>query len=160
MRNISNREPMMRVMVKTLSVIALIVSSAFNATSTDDRQSPQSCAGLHAGITAQLLPMYTETPSVMLAFLLLNDSDVPVDVEAGSWKIVIDGKELKDSGFLLGNGPHPVGGYRVLKPGEHYEFALSLSITEYFSTGGHRVQWKGSRFQSPTVTVKIDSPPR
>src|SRR5947209_4724815 len=39
--------------------------------------------GLHAGIRAQIIPSYTETPNVMLSFVLLNDSETPVDVEAG-----------------------------------------------------------------------------
>jgi hypothetical protein len=50
---------------------------------------PKNCSGLHAGIRAQIISPNTETPSVMLSFLLLNDSATPVDVEARSWRIVV-----------------------------------------------------------------------
>lgn len=82
------------------------------------------CSGLHAGIRAQIIPPYTETPSVMLSFVLLNDSDAPIDVEAGSWSIVIDGSELKNSGDIFGKWtdarrrlPHPKAG-PVIRIGE------------------------------------------
>jgi hypothetical protein len=48
----------------------------------------RSCPRLHAGIRAQIIPPSTETPSVILSFVLLNDSEKPLDVEAGrggSW---------------------------------------------------------------------------
>jgi hypothetical protein len=61
--------------------------------------------------------MYTENFGVQLSFMLLNDSDAPTDVNSESWKIVIDGSELKDSGMIFGNGPEPTGGYHILKPG-------------------------------------------
>lgn len=119
----------------------------------------KSCSSLHAGIRAQIIPPYTETPSVMLSFVLLNDSDAPIDVEAGSWSIVIDATELKNSGDIFGNGPMPVGGYHILKPGESYELAKSLPIVEYFLPNGeHKVSWKGAGFQNPTITVLSLSP--
>jgi hypothetical protein len=114
---------------------------------------PKNCSGLHAGIRAQVIS--PNTPSVVLSFLLLNDSATPVDVEAGSWRIVVNGSELNDSGMIFGNGPMPVG-YQVLKPGESYEFGKALSIAEYFLPNGQcKVSWKGAAFQSPTIMVTI-----
>jgi hypothetical protein len=116
----------------------------------------KSCPGLHAGIRAQIIPPYTETPSVMLSFVLLNDSEMPLDVESGSWRIVVNGSELKDSGIIFGNGPMPPEGWRVLKPGETYELSKSLPIVEYFLPNGeYKVSWRGAAFQSPTITVAI-----
>jgi hypothetical protein len=112
--------------------------------------------GLHAGIRAQITPAYTETPSVMLSFVLLNDSETPVDVEVASWRIVVNGSELSDSAMIFGNGPEPVGGYRILKPGETYEFGKALSIARYFLPNGqYKVSWKGAAFQTPTISVTI-----
>ncbi len=92
----------------------------------------------------------------MLSFVLLNDSETAVDVEAGSWKIVVNGQELPDSGMILGNGPMPEGGYRMLRPGEAYEFGKVLPIAGYFRPGGqNKVSWKGVAFQSPTISVTI-----
>jgi hypothetical protein len=136
---------------------AILVPGAAAQKSLEQPGTPsKSCSALHAGIRAQIMPPYTETPSVMLSFVLLNDSDAPIDVEAGSWSIVINGSELKNSGEIFGNGLMPVGGYHILKPGESYELAKSLPIVEYFLPNGeHKVSWKGTGFQSPTITVTI-----
>lgn len=121
------------------------------------------CAGLHAGITAQLVqlkPGYTETAHVQLVFLLINDSDSAMDVNAGSWKIVIDGVELQDSDFIFGNGPRPIGGWTTLQAGQYYELGTALPISKYFpGAGEHKVSWKGDGFRSSTITVKIPSNP-
>jgi len=102
------------------------------------------------------MPPYTKTPSLLLTFVLLNDSETPLDVEAGSWRIVINGDELKDSGWIFGNGPAPESGYKVLNPGESYAFGKALPIAEYFLPNGqYKVSWKGPAFQSPTITVTI-----
>jgi hypothetical protein len=141
--------------MKVLAALLLFLASA---TLAEERNIPKNCRGLHAGITAQVVPMYTENRAVSLTFIVLNDSEAPLDVQASSWKIVIDGSELKDSGMIFGNGPGPVGGYQILKPGEHYQFGKALPIPEYFSIGEHKVSWKGDGFQSPTITVRIKAP--
>ena len=72
------------------------------------------------------------------------------------WQIVIDGKELIDSGFIFGNGFQPDGGYGVLKPGESYEFGRELEISRYFpKLGEHTLSWKGQLFHSSTIKVNI-----
>ena len=138
-------------------VLLTVVVAAQTATQkTPSKGDALNCHGLHAGIRAQIIPPYTETPSVMLTFVLLNDSEIPLDVESGSWRIVINGSELNDSGMIFGNGLGVVGGYKVLKPGETYELAKALPIAEYFLPNGqYKVSWKGAAFQSPTITVTI-----
>src|SRR5580658_6378755 len=144
------------VIVYPLLLAAVAADTAAQKTPEKLDANAKTCAALHAGIRAQIIPPYTETPSVMLSFLLLNDSETPVDVDAGSWKIVVNGGELNDSGYIFGNGPHPIGGFRVLNPGESYEFAAQLPIVKYFLPNGqYRVSWKGAAFQSPTITVTI-----
>ena len=71
------------------------------------------CGGLHAAIRGELVrrdPPNTGPPFVMLTFILLNDSDAPMNAVGGGWQMVIDGKELPDSGVIFDNGPGPVGG--------------------------------------------------
>jgi hypothetical protein len=118
-----------------------------------------SCSGLHAAIRAELVrrdPPYTEPSFVMLAFILLNDSDAPINTVEGGWQIVIDGKELKDSDFIFGNGPGPVSGYGILKPGESYELSKGLELSRYFpEEREYTVSWKGKGFQSSTITVRV-----
>jgi hypothetical protein len=92
----------------------------------------------------------------MLTFILLNDSDAPLNAVEGGWQIVIDGKELKDSDFIFGNGPGPAGGYGILKPGESYEFGKGLELSRYFpEEREYKVSWKGKGFQSSTITVRV-----
>jgi hypothetical protein len=92
----------------------------------------------------------------MLTFILLNDSDAPLNAVEGGWRIVIDGKELKDSDFIFGNGPGPVGGYGILKPGESYELGKGLELSRYFpEEREYKVSWRGKGFQSSTITVRV-----
>ena len=92
----------------------------------------------------------------MLTFILLNDSDAPINAVEGGWQIVIDGKELKDSDSIFGNGTGPVGGYGTLKPGESYEFGKGLELSRYFpEEREYKVSWKGKAFRSSTITVRV-----
>ena len=137
-------------------LLAAVVAAQTATQRTPSKGDAVNCHGLHAGIRAQIIPPYTETPRVMFTFVLLNDSDTPLNVESGSWRIVINGSELNNSGMIFGNGPEPVGGYKVLKPGETYEFGKALPIAEYFLPNGqYKVSWKGAAFQSPSVTVTL-----
>lgn len=94
----------------------------------------------------------------MLTFILLNDSERPINAVEGGWKIVIDGKELEDSDFIFGNGPQPGAGWGTLRPGESYEFGKALELSRYFpEEREYRVSWNGKGFQSSTITVKVTS---
>jgi hypothetical protein len=90
----------------------------------------------------------------------VKDSSVPLNVHADSWKVMVNVKELKDSDWIFGNGPGPVGGYRILKPGDHYEYGKALSASRYFpSPGEYTVGWKGDGFESATISVIVPSLP-
>ena len=92
----------------------------------------------------------------MVSFILDNDGAAAVKSTDGGWQIVIDRKELPDSGYIFGNGPKPEGGYGILRPGEWYEFGKELAIAKYFHTlGEHTMSWKGGKFHSSTVKVTI-----
>jgi len=121
------------------------------------------CAGLHAGITAQFVPIkpgFTAPAHVQLALVLINDSNDAFDVKAGSWKILIDGVELQDSDSIFGNGPTPTGGWTILQAGQYYELGKALPVSKYFQKAGeHKVSWKGNGFRSSTITVKVPNNP-
>lgn len=138
----------------TLSMACVVVSLA---QSTEGQQSnaQRDCTGLHAGITAQRTQQYTD-PSVFVGFVLLNDSNLAKNTAPGSWKIVIDGKELADSDFIFGNGAQPSGGYDSLAPGAKFDFGYALSISRYFPEAReYQISWRGRDFQSPTVVLNI-----
>jgi|SRR5579859_928280 len=115
------------------------------------------CRGLHAGIRSQHIDTSSnKDPYVMITFILLNDAQTPINTSANTWTLVINGKELTDSGWIFGNGPGPIGGWGTLDPGDTYEFGKALPINHYFPEAReYRVCWKGKGFQSPTITVKI-----
>lgn len=138
-----------------IGTVTCLASVAWHGTGMQESKTQGNCLGLHAGITAQSTQGYSD-PSVMVSFHLLNDSETAQNTAPESWQIVIDGKELKDSGWIFGNGPGPVGGYGTLAAGATFDFGKALPIAKYFpETQEHRISWKGRYFQSPTVTVGI-----
>jgi hypothetical protein len=55
-------------------------------------------------------------------------------VQAGSWKIVIDGVELQDSDW------------KTLEAGQNYELGKGLPTSKYFPKAGeHKLSWRGRR---------------
>jgi hypothetical protein len=140
-------------------IVAAVLATTLMPITVPKEKPEKSCGGLHAAIRGELVrrdPPYTQPPFVMLTFILLNDSDAPINAVEGSWQIVIDGKELKDSDFIFGNGPGPVGGYGILNPGESYGLGKGLELSRYFpEEREYKVLWKGKGFQSSTITVKV-----
>jgi hypothetical protein len=142
-------------MLPTFATVTCLALVAWHVTGAQESKSRGNCTGLHAGITAQLTQGYSE-PSVMVGFYLLNDSETAQTTAPESWKIVIDGKELRDSDWIFGNGPGPAGGYGTLAAGSTFNFGKALPIATYFpETKEYRISWKGRSFQSPTVTLRI-----
>jgi hypothetical protein len=112
--------------------------------------------GLHSGIRAQFLALkngFTEEAHLQLSFVLLNDSDQPIDVVSNSWRLIVDGVEsvLPTNGTVM-----PPGGYGVLRPGENYEWGVALPMSRYFrNPGSYRIALKGTGFESSTITVDV-----
>jgi len=140
-------------------IVALGIIAAIVPLVAAQDEGSKNCSGLHAGIRAELVrrdPNYSRPAFVMVSFILLNDGETPINSTKGGWQIVIDGKELSDSGYILGNGMQPDGGWGTLNPGESYEFGKELEISRYFLTlGEHTLSWKGHQFQSSTIKVNV-----
>jgi hypothetical protein len=147
--------PLSRKMLVTVALLAVTLIPYLTAQDKPEN----TCGGLHAAISGEVVrrdPLATQSPYVMLTFVLLNDSEAPINTVEGSWQIVIDGKELKDSDSIFGNGLQPVGGWGVLKPGESFQFGKGLALSNYFSDEReYKVSWKGKGFQSSTIVVRI-----
>jgi hypothetical protein len=115
------------------------------------------CSGLHAGILVEFVrrnPPFTQPPYVMISFILLNDDDKPADTSPASWKVIIDGQELDDSG--VGSGLGPIDGWKTLNPGAAAEFSRGFQADRYFpESHTYKVSWRGAGFQSPTITVTV-----
>ena len=97
----------------------------------------------HAGSTAELL----------LHFTLVNDGSETIDPKIESSKIIINGVEIEESGFILGNGPRDKR-WTALPSGDSLEFAYALE--KYFKAPGiYRVSWKGENFETPTIVFRV-----
>ena len=84
----------------------------------------------------------------------MNDSNETLKSVVSTWKLVIDGQELKDSGMMFGNGPQPIGGYGTVPSGTTFEFGKSLLLLNYFAEDrDYKVYWKSEAFRSNTVLV-------
>ena len=140
-------------------LITVLVATLIPSIAAQDEPQRICAGGLHAAIRGELVrdnPPYAQPPFVMLTFILLNDSEKPINAVEEGWKIVIDGKELTDSDFIFCCGPRPAGGWGTLKPGESYEFGVALELSRYFSEErAYQVFWKGKGFRSSTINLSL-----
>src|SRR5689334_8130701 len=123
---------------RTMASLSCLAVFILQPTRAQNSQSPCNCAGLHAGLMAQLANknLGIVEPSVTIFFLLLNDSASDLDTAEGSWRIVINGKELQDSNFIFGNGPRPSAGFGRISSGANFNFTYALPIAKYFREPG------------------------
>jgi len=143
---------------RTIAALSCLAVFVLQTTTAQDSKSSCDCTGLHAGLTLARIGKNGGSieQSVTLSFLLLNDSASDLDTAEGSWKIVINGKELADSNFIFGNGPGPSGGYGRLSSGANFNFSCALPISKYFpEPGDYKISWKGKYFQSPSAALRI-----
>jgi hypothetical protein len=137
-----------------VAAVVLVTTLIPSLAAQDERET--NCGGLHAAIRAELVrrdPPYTQPPFVMVSFILLNDGQSPVNSTEEGWKLFIDGKEIDG---VWNSGPQPIGGYGTLNPGESYRFSKELELSRFFpEERDYKVYWKGKRFRSSTITVKV-----
>ena len=145
----------------TLKVSVLVVSFFGFAIVTPSQtvSGEKGCIGLHAGVRAEFVrrnPPLTQPSDVIITFILLNDDDKPLDTSEPSWKLIVDGQELKESAMIFGNGPRPAAGWKILNPGATAEFAVALDIDKYFpESRTYKLSWEGRGFRSPTIEVVV-----
>jgi hypothetical protein len=88
-----------------------------------------------------------------VSFTLVNDGDRTVNPEIGSSQFLVNGKELTDWGFVVGNGPR-THEFEALPPGQCLRFGYALG--RYFAEPGvYKVRWKGKAFESPEVVFRV-----
>ncbi len=88
-----------------------------------------------------------------IEFTLVNDGPETVNPKLTESQIVVNGKALEDSAFILGNGPRD-GRFEALPPGNSLRFGYALG--KYFETPGvYRVAWRGGNFQSPEIVLRV-----
>jgi hypothetical protein len=94
-----------------------------------------------------------EVEGLNVEFTLVNDGEATIDPKIGESRIVVEGKELADSGLILGNGPRDAR-FAALPPGQCLRFSYSLG--DYFKEPGiYRVSWRGANSRSPEVVFRV-----
>lgn len=95
----------------------------------------------------------TDPPFFSVSFALMNDGDRTIDPEIMASKFLVNGKELKDWAFVVGNGPRGTD-FEALPPGHCLRFGSAMG--RYFAEPGvYKIQWKGKAFESPEVVFRV-----
>jgi hypothetical protein len=94
-----------------------------------------------------------QTKELTIEFTLVNDGDTAIEPKMAESSIVINGKELADSGLILGHGSKD-SRYKSLPPRAHLQFSSALG-DQFNKPGVYRVSWKGKGFQSPEITIRV-----
>lgn len=100
-------------------------------------------------------PVFEEgwTKDLMIHFALVNDGAATIDPKVGTWKLVINGEELADSGFIFGNGIRDAR-WEALPAGDKLRFGYALE--QYFKKPGiYRVSWKGEGFETLPIEFRV-----
>jgi hypothetical protein len=90
---------------------------------------------------------------VRIEFTLVNDGDKVIDPRIAESQIVINGKELADSGLILSSVQKGTR-FNALPPGESLQFDCPLG-DRLKEPGVYRVSWKGFGFQSSEIVLRI-----
>ena len=116
--------------------------------------SHQEALGLWAAVSVSE-PEFQEgwTKQLVMSFSLVNDGTKVVDPKVESWRLVINGGEAADSGFIFGNGPRDAR-WKALPAGDSLRFAYAMG--RYFKEPGiYRVSWKGEGFETLPIEFRV-----
>jgi type II secretory pathway pseudopilin PulG len=133
---------------------AFNAATAITADQSQTASQSDGASNLWAALTANHLVFeQAYTKDLTIEFNLVNDGETMIDPKITDSMIVINGKELAESGLILGKRPEDAR-FKPLLPGDHLQFSLALG--DHFKQPGiYRVSWKGNGFQSPEITIRI-----
>jgi RNA polymerase sigma factor (sigma-70 family) len=107
-----------------------------------------------------------QTYDLQILFTLVNDGKEVVDPRIGVSWLVVNGKELKASATLFGNGPRDTR-FATLPAGNHLEFSRAPvpfrvppakpdPLGKHFEKPGvYRVVWRGESFESSEIVFRV-----
>jgi hypothetical protein len=115
---------------------------------------PKKARSLWAGLSVNH-PVFKagQTKGLRIEFTLVNDGDQVIDPKIQESRIAINGKELSDSGLILGSVEEGTR-FKELPPGESLQFDRLLG-DQFKQPGVYRVSWKGAGFQSSEIVFRI-----
>jgi hypothetical protein len=94
-----------------------------------------------------------QTKDLRIEFTLVNEGEKSIDPMIGDSRIVINGKELTDSGLILNRVPKEVHA-KALSPGGSVQFDCLLG-DQFKKPGTYRILWGGAGFQSSEIVLRI-----
>ncbi len=132
--------------------VALARSAQASAKLTTPDQ--KNVGSLWAGLTVNH-PIFraAQTKDLRIEFTLANDGDQVIDPKIQESRIVINGKELSDSGTILSRVQKGAR-FSALPPGESLQFDCLLG-DQFKEPGIYRASWKGTGFHSPEIVLRI-----
>jgi hypothetical protein len=138
-------------------ICVAILSSLVLASDGPQKETPEPNAKLWAGLSVTSPTIGADDVQdgqfFMVSFALVNDGDKAVDPEIDSSQFLVNGKELKDWGFIIRNGPRGKD-FESLPAGQIVRFGKGMG--RYFTEPGvYKLQWKGKAFESAVVEFRV-----
>jgi hypothetical protein len=143
-----------RSLAEERAAVAAQAARAALAAAKSDTANPKKAGSLWAGLTVNH-PTFRagQTKDLRIEFTLINDGDKVIDSKIPESRIVINGKELSDTGLIL-SSVQKGGRTKAVSPGESLQFDCLLG-DEFKTPGIYRLSWKGTGFQSSEIMLRI-----
>jgi hypothetical protein len=143
-----------RVAAEERAAVAAQAARAAQAAAKLDTADQTKAGSLWAGLMVNH-PIFRagQTKDLRIEFTLVNDGDQVIDPKIPESRIVINGKELSDSGTILSSVEEGTRS-EALPPGESLQFDRLLG-DQFKEPGIYRVFWKGAGFQSSEIVLRI-----
>jgi hypothetical protein len=93
------------------------------------------------------------TKALNIFFALVNDGKKVVDPEIRSSHLLVNGKELKDWGFIIAGGIRD-DRFTALPAGDYLSFAYALG-NHFQKPGIYKLHWKGKAFDAPEIVFRV-----
>jgi hypothetical protein len=94
-----------------------------------------------------------EAANLEVEFDLVNETNQGIDPRIPESRIVVNGKELAESGLIMGRTPRTSRFQRLL-PGEDLHFVGTFRH-EFEEPGTYQVVWEGAGFLAPGVVIRV-----
>jgi len=153
----ANREPAIALAEQARTEFLARVNAAgpsSGKTQGEGALDPRAERGLWAALAVNHAVFHPgETRDMTIEFTLINDGDKVLDPQIDKSRIIINGKELADSGLILGSGPRDAV-FSALPPGATLRFGYALG-KHFEEPGVYRVSWLGEDFRAPEVVFRV-----
>jgi hypothetical protein len=147
----------MRIRRAILVVGLLIAADLPKHVRGDEKETGTAEKAMWAGISVNqavfLQEELEDQGALLIRFALVNDGTRAAATDVGSWRVVVNGKQMSErsTSLMFSNGSR-MG--ETLPPGGHAQVAKAMGV--YFKEPGtYKVSWKGKTFASPEITFRV-----